>query len=69
MGHNEKPLSRRQLEILSLLEGGLNCRQISVQLGLREAIVEAHYHMMLRKLNLNDSYQLISWAYREGVLV
>ena len=69
MEHDEKPLSQKQLEILSLLQDGLNCRQVGARLGLSEAVVEAHYRMMLRRLELNDSYQLISWAYKEGVLV
>jgi DNA-binding NarL/FixJ family response regulator len=50
-------LSRRQLEILEMMTGGLLNKQIAGELGLAEATVKAHVSSILMKLNCSRRTQ------------
>lgn len=68
MIRNLKPLTSKECTVIALLAEGLNNRQIGERFKWSEDKVEQCYQKMLHKLGFSHSYQLISWAYREGVL-
>jgi DNA-binding NarL/FixJ family response regulator len=60
---NELPaLTRREKELLSLLEEGLNGPQIAEKLFLSHYTVETHRKNLMQKLNVNSTQQLLKLA-------
>jgi DNA-binding NarL/FixJ family response regulator len=51
-----------------MAEGYTN-KQIGEKQGISEAAVQEYLHEMMEKQGFYHSFQLISWAYREGVLI
>lgn len=47
------PLTRRQRDIVALIERGLSNKEIAIRLGIEVATVKNHVHYVLRKLNVN----------------
>jgi DNA-binding NarL/FixJ family response regulator len=52
-GGENLPLTRRQQDIVALIERGLSNKQIALRLGIEVATVKNHVHYVLRKLNVN----------------
>jgi DNA-binding NarL/FixJ family response regulator len=66
---NELPaLTRREKELLTLLEEGLNGPQIAEKLFLSHYTVETHRKNLMQKLNVNSTQQLLKLA-REKKLI
>lgn len=60
---NEMPaITRREKEILLLLEDGLNGPQIAERLFLSPYTVETHRKNLMQKLNTNSTHQLLKTA-------
>lgn len=60
---NEMPaITRREKEILLLLEDGLNGPQIADKLFLSPFTVETHRKNLMQKLNVNSTQQLLKTA-------
>jgi DNA-binding NarL/FixJ family response regulator len=68
MTRNLKQLTSKECAVIALLSEGLTNRQIGERISWSEDKVENCQQKMLCKLGFSHSYQLISWAYREGVL-
>lgn len=68
MERNVRLLTERECKILALLSEGFSHRDIANELNILEAAVEKHLQNMLRKKQFVHTYQLVSWAYKEGVL-
>ena len=49
-----EPLTRRQLEILSLINDGMGNREISTHLGITEGTVSQHVHAILHTLKVKS---------------
>lgn len=47
------PLTRRQQDIVALIERGLSNKEIATRLGIEVATVKNHVHYVLRKLRVN----------------
>jgi DNA-binding NarL/FixJ family response regulator len=47
------PLTRRQRDIVALIERGLSNKEIAIRLGMAVATVKNHVHELLRKLRVN----------------
>lgn len=65
MGNNEPlfmqyGISRRQIEIFSLLEKGFERKEIAGQLGLSEGTINTHINRMFEKFNVNTKTDLIN---------
>ena len=60
-------LTRRELEVLSLIAHGLENREISRQLFVSEATVRTHVSNILSKLHLASRTQAALYALREGL--
>ena len=63
-----KPLSERELEILTLLSEGLLKKEISEQLDISYGSVATYIRRIYEKLNVLNAAQAVSKAYKLGLL-
>lgn len=61
-------LTRREVEILSLLSEGLLKKEISERLGISTATVSTHVSHIYEKLNVQNAPAAISTAFQAGIL-
>lgn len=61
-------LSRRELEVLQLLEAGATSQGVAAQLGIRPATVEHHVGSIKRRLGAQTRAQAVGLALRSGLL-
>ncbi|MFC7338728.1 response regulator [Haloferula chungangensis] len=64
----EKPLTEREMEILTLLGEGLVKKEIGNRLGIGFATVATHIRHIYDKLRVENAPAAISKAYRSGIL-
>jgi DNA-binding NarL/FixJ family response regulator len=64
---NEK-LSKRQKQLLKLLDDGLSNRDIAEQLGISEHTVKVHLWRLFRRLDVKSRTQATYWARTHGVV-
>jgi NarL family two-component system response regulator LiaR len=60
-------LTERELEVLRLVAGGLNNREIAERLVISEKTVKTHVSSILGKLHLEDRTQAAIYALRHGL--
>jgi DNA-binding NarL/FixJ family response regulator len=61
-------LTPRQVEIVTLIAGGLTNRQIADELVLTKGTVANHVEHILNKLGCHSRAQVAVWAVREGLV-
>jgi DNA-binding NarL/FixJ family response regulator len=66
-GENEK-LSKRQKQLLKLLDDGLSNRDIAEQLGISEHTVKVHLWRLFRRLDVKSRTQATHWARNHGIV-
>jgi len=62
------PLSRRELQVLTLIAQGNTNKQIAEQLGISVRTVETHRERVMRKLNAQGTAALTKWAISLGLV-
>jgi NarL family two-component system response regulator LiaR len=60
-------LTKRELEVLRLIAGGLNNREIAEELVISDKTVKTHVSSILGKLHLEDRTQAAIYALRHGL--
>lgn len=61
-------LSRREMEVLRLIEAGLSNREIAYQFNISEETIKKHNYNIFSKLNVNKRIQAIAKARKMGLL-
>lgn len=61
-----EPLSRREMEVLTLMTHGMSNKEIAVDLGISHQTVKNHVTAILRKLGVEDRTQAALYALRRG---
>ena len=62
------PLTKREVEVLSLLAKGLDNQEIADQLAVAEVTVRSHISRILDKLHMANRVQATLYALREGLV-
>ena len=62
-------LTRRELEIIALIEKGLSNKEIAVQLQIEVQTVKNHIHNILEKLQLDGRREAARYAREQGLLI
>ena len=60
-------LTRRELEIIKLLQQGLSSKIIGEQLDVSQKTIEVHRYHILKKLNLKNTASLINLVNQRGL--
>ena len=60
-------LTRREIEVLSLVRHGLANKQIARRLGISERTVKAHLTSIFHRIGVLDRTQAALWAERHGI--
>ena len=60
-------LSRREQELVGLIQQGLTNKEMAVRLHLSEQTVKNHVHRMLRKVGASDRLSIVEVCRNEGV--
>lgn len=60
-------LSRRELDIVSLIKEGMSSREIALQLDISLKTVEVHRYNILKKLNLKNTAALVNFTNTHGL--
>jgi DNA-binding NarL/FixJ family response regulator len=62
-------LTRREVEVVSLVASGLSNREIAQRLVVTPATAKTHVSRALRKVDARDRAQLVTLAYEAGLVV
>lgn len=61
-------LTAREMEVLRLIAGGKNNREIGLALAITEGTVKGHVNNILSKLGVNDRTQAVTTAIQRGII-
>lgn len=61
-------LTKRELEVISMISQGMKNKEISSQLSISEATVRHHLSSIYSKLRVEDRLNLVIHAYRNGII-
>jgi DNA-binding NarL/FixJ family response regulator len=61
-------LTPREREVIKMLAEGNSVRQIAAILGLSIKTVEAHKFNLMRKLNIHNKAQLVTYAIQKKIV-
>jgi len=61
-------LTKRELEVVSLVGEGLSIEGVAAKLFIGVSTVRTHLHRIRQKLDLKDRTQVVAYAYRSGVV-
>jgi DNA-binding NarL/FixJ family response regulator len=67
-GDNTKKLSRRQKELMLMLNEGLSNRDIAVRMDISEHTVKVHLWRLFRKLDVNSRTQALAFGRNNGLV-
>jgi len=62
------PLSEQETRIVNLIATGINSKEIAIHLNLSPLTVQAHRRNILRKLNVNNTAELIRISVSKGFI-
>ncbi|MFZ4535555.1 response regulator [Propionivibrio sp.] len=66
---DENPLSRRELQVATLLAEGMSAPEIAAELYISPSTVDVHRRNLMRKLKLHKAVDLAKYAIRNGLVV
>ncbi|MDP1735733.1 MAG: response regulator transcription factor [Sulfuritalea sp.] len=66
---DENPLSRRELQVATLLADGKTAPYIAAELHISPSTVDVHRRNLMRKLQLHNVVELTKYAIRTGLIL
>jgi two-component system NarL family response regulator len=66
---DENPLSRRELQVATLLAEGKTAPNIAAELHISPSTVDVHRRNLMRKLQLHNVVELTKYAIRTGLIL
>jgi DNA-binding NarL/FixJ family response regulator len=66
--HTQEKLSRRQRELLGLLDRGLSNRELAEHLQISEHTIKVHLWRLFRRLEVKNRSQAVHWARTRGLI-
>ncbi len=66
---DDQPLSRREIQVATLLAEGKSAPEIGVQLHISPSTVDVHRRNLMRKLKLHNVVDLTKYAIRSGLVL
>lgn len=66
---DENPLSRREIQVATLLAEGKTAPHIAVELHISPSTVDVHRRNLMRKLKLHNVVELTKYAIRTGLIL
>lgn len=66
---DDRPLSRRELQVATLLAEGKSAPHIAAELHISPSTVDVHRRNLMRKLKLHNVVDLTKYAIRTGLVV
>jgi DNA-binding NarL/FixJ family response regulator len=67
-GQLAQPLSKREMEVISLMAKGKGRQAMSEDLNISEHTVDSHIRSLYKKLNASNNVEAVSVAIRRGVI-
>ena len=67
-GDNTKKLSKRQKELMLMLNEGLSNRDIAARMDISEHTVKVHLWRLFRKLGVNSRTQALAFGRNNGLV-
>lgn len=67
--NNGTGLTRREAEIVKLIDGGLSNKEIAVRLHIEVSTVKNHVHNILDKLQLHNRYSAVKLLKEQGIAI
>lgn len=64
----EEELTEREYDIVRLVALGKTSKEIGEELHVSNRTVDSHRHRIFKKLNMNNTAQLVIWAKNKGVI-
>jgi DNA-binding NarL/FixJ family response regulator len=64
----DEPLTRRELDVLQLIQSGRRNKEIAGELGVTETTINFHIKNLVTKLQANDRTHAVAIAVRRGLL-
>jgi DNA-binding NarL/FixJ family response regulator len=61
-------LTNRQIEVIKLVAKGLTSKEVAQKLFLSELTVIKHRKNIIKKLDLKNFTEVVSYAHREGII-
>lgn len=65
---NEEELTEREHDIVRLVAVGKTSKEIGEELHVSNRTVDSHRHRIFKKLNMNNTAQLVIWAKNKGLV-
>lgn len=66
--NSEEELTEREHDIVRLVALGKTSKEIGEELHVSNRTVDSHRHRIFKKLNINNTAQLVIWAKNKGVI-
>lgn len=65
---SEEELTEREHDIVRLVAHGKTSKEIGDELHVSNRTVDSHRHRIFKKLNMNNTAQLVIWAKNKGII-
>lgn len=69
VGSEDRPLSRRETQVATLLAEGKTAPEIAGELNISPSTVDVHRRNLMRKLDLHNVVDLTKYAIRRGLIL